>query len=123
MPITCKVTHTYSNEVEFQNAKSKFNNIIESHFHDEQNTGYIVVGETISDIEIIAEVEGWNMVPDQWPINHRFYKRNHKGFVHLTDEGREIYEQHKGEVDLLIETVVKPKLDTWIKKARKVALA
>jgi hypothetical protein len=71
----------------------------------------------ITDIEIVAAVEGTNMIPEGWPEIHPLYRRNPNSWVYLTAEGEKVYQEYKGEVDLLIHTVYEPKLKEWSKAA------
>lgn len=73
----------------------------------------------VTDIEIVATVEGTNVIPESWPERHPLYYRDPNSWVYLTEKGQKVYEQHKGEVDLLIHTVFEPKLEAWAKAAVK----
>ncbi|MCA1064598.1 hypothetical protein QTG56_23615 (plasmid) [Rossellomorea sp. AcN35-11] len=77
----------------------------------------------ITNIEIVAAVEATNMIPEGWSEVHPLYRRDPNSWVYLTAEGQKVYEEYKGEVDLLIHTVYEPKLKAWSKEAVKKVLS
>jgi hypothetical protein len=74
--------------------------------------------EGLSDIEIVAHVQAWSTAPKGMPLNHRLYYHNQqKGWMYLRGVGKEVYETHRSEIDMLIQTIHNPAIESWAKNA------